>query len=318
MRKNLTERMSKPGIRLRGIAQMPLGSKLALAIIAIMVLVAVFAPLLAPHDPLAIELSKQPPSSEFLLGTDDKGRDVLSRLMYGARYSLVIGLAATAFALVMGAIFGSIAAVSRRWVSELIMRVMDVIMSFPGIALAAVFVAVFGASLPVIIFAIGFLYIPQLTRVVRANVMAEYGEDYVRAVIVSGAKAPWILIKHVARNSLAPVMVFATVLVADAIVFEASLSFIQAGIPEPTPTWGNVIASARDGVLYGLWWQALYPGLAIMITVLALNILSEGLTDAMVASPTHAAPPAVTSGSDAQREADRLVADPVAAHKLQA
>ena len=101
MRKNLTERMSKPGIRLRGIAQMPLGSKLALAIIAIMVLVAVFAPLLAPHDPLAIELSKQPPSSEFLLGTDDKGRDVLSRLMYGARYSLVIGLAATAFALVM-------------------------------------------------------------------------------------------------------------------------------------------------------------------------------------------------------------------------
>ena len=105
--------------------------------------------------------------------------------------------------------------------------------------------------------------------------MSEYGKDYVRAVVVSGARAPWILWKHVVRNCIAPVLVFTIVLVADAIVFEASLSFISAGIPEPTPTWGNILADARAGVLAGRWWQALFPGLAIMITVLCLNILSE-------------------------------------------
>ena len=120
-------------------------------------------------------------------------------------------------------------------------------MSFPGIALAATFVVrVRQRPMPSLIFAIGFLYIPQIARVVRANVVSEYGQDYVRAVVVSGARAPWILVKHVVRNCLAPVMVFTIVLVADAIVFEASLSFISAGIPEPTPTWGNILADARS------------------------------------------------------------------------
>ena len=183
--------------------------------------------------------------SLVLFGTDDKGRDVLSRMMYGARYSLIIGLGATAFALVCGSIIGAVAAVARKWVSEVIMRILDVIMSFPGIALAATFVLVFGNSVPSLIFAIGFLYIPQIARIVRANVVSEYNQDYVRAVVVSGARAPWILVKHVIRNCIAPVMVFTIVLVADAIVFEASLSFISAGIPEPTPTWGNILSDAR-------------------------------------------------------------------------
>ena len=197
------------------------------------------------------------------------------------------------------------------------MRVLDVIMSFPGIALAATFVIVFGNSVPSLIFAIGFLYIPQLARIVRANVMSEYNQDYVRAVVVSGARAPWILVKHVVRNCIAPVMVFTIVLVADAIVFEASLSFISAGIPEPTPTWGNILADARGGVLAGRWWQALYPGLAIMITVLCLNILSEGMTDAMAAAPKA---PVVASDSNlvSKREADKFVADPRLAYKAQA
>lgn len=119
------------------------------------------------------------------------------------------------------------------------MRILDIIMSFPGIALAATFIVVFGNSVPSLIFAIGFLYIPQIARIVRANVMSEYNQDYVRAVVVSGARAPWILWKHVVRNCVAPVLVFTIVLVADAIVFEASLAFISAGIPEPTPTWGQ-------------------------------------------------------------------------------
>lgn len=318
-RKDLTEKLeANPGkVRLRRWKAMSIGSRISLIVLTLVVLMAVLASFIAPYDPLAIFTARQAPDAAFLFGTDDKGRDVLSRIMYGARYSLVIGLGATAFALVIGSIIGAVAAVSRKWISEVIMRVLDVIMSFPGIALAATFVIVFGNSVPSLIFAIGFLYIPQLARIVRANVMSEYNQDYVRAVVVSGARAPWILIKHVVRNCIAPVMVFTIVLVADAIVFEASLSFISAGIPEPTPTWGNILADARGGVLAGRWWQALYPGLAIMITVLCLNILSEGMTDAMAAAPKA---PVVASDSNlvSKREADKLVADPRLAYKAQA
>ena len=236
-------------------------------------------------------------------------------MLYGGQYSLVIGFGATAFALVLGSIIGAVAAVARKAVSEVIMRVLDVIMSIPGIALAAILVLILGNSVPAIIFSIGFMYTPQIARIVRANVVSEYGEDYVRAVIVSGARAPWILMKHVLRNCIAPIMVFTVTLVADAIIFEASLTFIGAGIAEPTPTWGNILSSARDGVLLGRWWQALFPGIAIMVTCLALNILSEGLTDAMAAAPSA---PVSNENADSRREADLLVADPVRAYKEQA
>lgn len=311
MRPTLTKKLQGAG-SLRGIKDMPLGSQISLIVLMIVVGAAIFAPLIAPHDPLQIFTARDAPSAEHLFGTDEKGRDVLSRMIYGTRYSLLIGLLATGMALISGAVLGSIAAISRKPISETVMRIMDIIMSFPGIALAAVYVSVFGNSLPIIIFAIGFLYIPQLTRVVRANVLAAFGEDYVNAALVAGARAPWILVKHVMRNTLAPVMVFATILVADAIVFEASLTFIQAGIGEPTPTWGNILSDARQGVLAGRWWQALFPGLAIMITVLCLNILSEGLTDAMVSTPEKK-----VTGSSTERDADRVLVDPVAAHQAQ-
>ena len=319
LRGNLTQKMEENAgkVRFRRWKAMGIGARIALIVLVLIALMAVFANQLAPYNPLEIFTARQAPSSEFLLGTDDKGRDILSRIMFGARYSLVIGLGATAFALVFGSIIGAVAAVSSKWVSEVIMRILDIIMSFPGIALAATFVVVFGNTLPSLIFAIGFLYIPQIARIVRANVMSEYGQDYVRAVMVSGARAPWILWKHVVRNCIAPVMVFTIVLVADAIVFEASLSFISAGIPEPTPTWGNILADARSGVLAGRWWQALFPGLAIMITVLCLNIFSESMTDALAAAPK--AP--IAAGDDklaGGREADRMVADPKLAYAAQA
>ena len=317
LRGNLTDKMeANPGkVHFRRWKAMSIGSRISLVVLILIVMIAVFANILAPHTPLEIFTARQAPDAQFLFGTDDKGRDVLSRMMYGARYSLIIGLGATAFALVCGSIIGAVAAVARKWVSEVIMRILDVIMSFPGIALAATFVLVFGNSVPSLIFAIGFLYIPQIARIVRANVVSEYNQDYVRAVVVSGARAPWILVKHVIRNCIAPVMVFTIVLVADAIVFEASLSFISAGIPEPTPTWGNILSDARGGVLAGRWWQALFPGLAIMITCLALNILSEGITDAMAAAPSAALDP---TDSSKRREADLLVSDPVRAYKEQA
>lgn len=319
LRKNLTENMEANAgkVRFRRWKAMSIGARISLIVLTLIVLIAVFANVLAPYNPLEIFTARQAPSADFLFGTDDKGRDVLSRMMYGARYSLVIGLGATAFALVCGSIVGALAAVSRKWVSEVIMRILDVVMSFPGIALAATFVVVFGTNLLSLIFAIGFLYIPQIARIVRANIVSEYNQDYVRAVVVSGARAPWILMKHVVRNCIAPVLVFTIVLVADAIVFEASLAFISAGIPEPTPTWGNILADARGGVLSGRWWQALYPGLAIMITVLCLNILSEGMTDAMAAAP-KAAIKASDSNLNSDREADRLVANPVLAYEAQA
>ena len=279
------EEAASKGMKFGGFKNMRMSSKISLILLILVALTAILAPLIAPHDPLEIFTARQAPGNGFLFGTDDKGRDILSRMLYGGRYSLVIGFGATLFALFFGSIVGAIAAVARKSVSEVIMRVLDIIMSVPGIALAAVLVLILGNSVPAIIFSIGFMYTPQIARIVRANIVSEYGEDYVRAVIVSGAQAPWILIKHVLRNCIAPIMVFTVTLVADAIIFEASLTFIGAGITEPTATWGNILADARGGVLAGRWWQALFPGIAIMVTCLALNILSEGLTDAMAAKP---------------------------------
>ncbi len=291
IREKQTEQLEKAaskGLKLGGWKKMTLSSKIAAVVLVLVALTAILAPLLAPYSPVEIFTARQAPGNGFIFGTDDKGRDILSRMLYGGRYSLIIGFGATAMALVCGSVVGALAAVSRKSVSEAIMRILDIIMSIPGIALAAVFVSILGNSVPSIIFAIGFMYTPQIARIVRANIVSEYGEDYVRAVIVSGAKAPWILIKHVLRNCIAPIMVFTVTLVADAIIFEASLTFIGAGIQEPTATWGNILADARGGVLAGRWWQALFPGLAIMITCLALNILSEGITDAMAAAPSAA------------------------------
>ena len=303
------------GLKFTGLKNMKTSTKIALVILVAVVLISILAPIIAPYDPYAIGMARQAPDAAHIFGTDDKGRDILSRILYGGRISLVIGFGSVLFALVLGSIVGALAAVSRKAVSEVIMRILDIIMSVPGIALAAVLVTILGNSVPAIIFSIGFMYTPQIARIVRANIVSEYGEDYVRAVIVSGARAPWILMKHVLRNCAAPIMVFTVTLVADAIIFEASLTFLSAGIAEPTPTWGNILADARAGVLSGRWWQALYPGIAIMLTCLALNILSEGITDAMAAAPSA---PVDTENSESRREADLLVADPVRAYKEQA
>ena len=279
MRRTLTEKLSEPGLRLRAL---PLGSRIALGVVLLVALMALAAPLVGRYDPLLTGDPALPPNAEHWFGTDAIGRDIWARVVHGARSSLVIGLAATGVALAAAAVLGSIAATARTWVSEILMRVLDIVMSFPGIALAAVFVAVWGSSVPVLVLAIAFLYTPQLTRVVRANVLAQFGEDYVAASKVMGARTWWILTRHVARNCLAPILVFATVLVADAIVFEASLSFINAGVKPPNPSWGNVLADGKQLLLIGGWWATFFPGLAILITTLCLNILSEGMTDAMV------------------------------------
>ena len=284
MRSNLTTKLeNKAGGRFSNLKNLPTPSKIAVTFLLLVVAVAVMAPLLTNYSPLASGPPVKPPSGDHWFGTDAIGRDIFSRVAFGARSSLVIGLCATAAALVAASVLGSIAATAGKAVSEVLMRVLDIIMSFPGIALAAVFVAVFGNSLPVLVFAIGFLYVPQLSRVVRANVIAAFGEDYVSASRVLGASTAHILLKHVARHCIAPIAVFATVLVADAVVFEASLSFINAGVKPPNPSWGNILADGKQLLLTGAWWPTFFPGLMILLTVLALNILAEGLTDALAA-----------------------------------
>ncbi|QOV38433.1 dipeptide/oligopeptide/nickel ABC transporter permease/ATP-binding protein [Streptomyces ferrugineus] len=285
-RKRLAEALSRPGIRLRGWRKLPTLSKVAVCFLAVVVLMALFAPVLAPHDPL----DQQPPvdgtghpSAEHWMGQDSLGRDILSRLMYGARWSLAIGLGATGLALVVGALIGALAATSRKAVDETLMRCLDIVMAFPGIALAAVLVAVFGGGITVLICAIAFLFTPPVARVVRANVLDQYGEDYVTAERVIGARTPHIVLRHVAINCAAPVLVFCTVQVAEAIVFEASLSFIGAGVRPPDPSWGSVIADGKNMVLTGGWWATVFPGLLMLVTVLSLNILSEGVSDAWAA-----------------------------------
>ena len=330
------DKVTAPAARFQGWKAMPLGSKIAVVVLVALALMAILAPELAPFKPgqsgLAsveevvtlddgtetnITSQAAPPGGEFIFGTDGSGRDVLSRIIYGARVSLVVGISATALALAAAVVLGAIAATGRKWIAEALMRTLDVVMSFPGIALAAVLVLALSATLPtlpVVVVSIAVLYVPQLTRVVRANiisqfgvranVIAAFGEDYVSASRVLGASTAHILLKHVARNCIAPIMVFATVLVADAIVFEASLSFVGAGIKATnTPTWGNMLSEGKALLLSGHWWVTFFPGLFILITTLCLNVLSEGLTDAM-------ASPRIRSRADV--EADEAALEEVA------
>jgi peptide/nickel transport system permease protein len=286
-RTGLATRLADQGARFRSLT---LGSKLALGFLVLIVLVAVVGPFLAPFGENESFVPATAPGAQHLFGTDIGGRDVLTRLLYGARVSIMIGLGAVALAVLIGAVLGSVAATGRKWVDETIMRVLDVVMAFPGIALAAALLfalsgaslGMFGSTVPVIILSIAIVYSPQLARVVRANVLAQYGEDYVRAERVIGAGRFYILTKHILRNTAAPVLVFATVMVADAIILEASLSFLGAGVQQPAASWGNVMSDGRELVMSGGWWATTFGGIIILLTVLALNILAEGLTDAMV------------------------------------
>jgi peptide/nickel transport system permease protein len=299
-RRGLTARLARPGIRFR---RLNAPSWVAVGVLVLLVLVALFCSLVATHNPDALSTDSGGPSGAHWFGTDQSGRDIFSRLVYGTRWSLAIGLGATGLALVSGALIGAFAATASRWLDELVMRILDVVMAFPGIALAAVLVAVFGHGIPVLILAIGFVNMPSIARVVRANVLAQYGEDYVAAERIIGAKRRFILAKHVAVNCAAPVLVFCTVMVADAIVFEASLSFIGAGIQPPNPSWGSVLADGKDLVLTGGWWATLFPGLLILVTVLALNVLSEGISDAWAAPSARSARAGAVAKAVAAEEA---------------
>ncbi len=264
------------------------GAVAGLVFMVVLVLVAVFAPLVAPHDPgvqnrtalLVPPFWEAGGSTAYLLGTDAVGRDMLSRLIYGARYSLFIGLFVVTLSLAAGLLLGTISGYVGGWVDTVVMRVMDVVLAFPGLLLALVLVAILGPGLMNAMIAITLVLLPHFVRLTRAAVMTERDKDYVVAVRTAGAGPIRIMVKTVLPNCLAPLIVQTTLSFSNAILEAAALGFLGMGAQPPTPEWGTMLAEAREFILRA-WWVVTFPGLAILLTVLAINLVGDGLRDAL-------------------------------------
>ncbi|MGE6781178.1 ABC transporter permease subunit [Ensifer adhaerens] len=264
------------------------GAVIGLVFFLFLVLLAIFAPWIAPHDPVMQyrDAVKVPPvwqeggRAEFLLGTDPVGRDMLSRLIYGTRFSLFVGVIVTTLSLVGGIALGVIAGYFRGWVDTVIMRVMDIILAFPSLLLALVLVAVLGPGLVNAMIAIALVFQPHFVRLTRAAVMSEKTRDYVVAAKVSGAGHGRLMFKTILPNCMAPLIVQATLSFSSAILDAAALGFLGMGAQPPTPEWGTMLAEARE-FINSHWWIVTLPGIAILITVLAINLMGDGLRDAL-------------------------------------
>ena len=259
-----------------------------LIIITIFILCALLAPVISPHDPIENSLYDQikPPvwfpggSSKNILGTDDLGRDILSRIIYGARLSLLVGVVSVGIALFFGSLLGALAGYFKGWVDNIIMRFMDILLAFPHILLAIVIVAYLGPKLRNAMMAIGIITIPRFARIVRASVLEEFEKDYVMAAKAVGSKNGRILFNAILPNCLAPIIVQASLGFGSAILDAAGLSFLGLGAQPPTPEWGAMIAQGRSMILRA-WWVMTLPGIAILLGVLGFNLLGDGLRDAM-------------------------------------
>ena len=256
------------------------------AVMAVFILMAVFAPLVAPYDPLDQNLPEKfdGPSLAHPFGQDELGRDILSRIIYGARISLTAGLAAVAIATAAGTLIGLVAGYLGRWPDSLLMRLMDVVLAFPSILLAIMVVSVLGPSLPNAMLAIGIVFVPQIARVVRSAVISVRERDYIEAERALGASNTRIVLSGVLPNSMAPLIVQATLTLATAILDVAALSFLGLGARAPSPEWGAMLTDAfRSG--FGVFVQGqhaiIFPGIAIALAVLAVNFIGDGLRDAL-------------------------------------
>ncbi len=264
------------------------GAVAGLIVFVLLVLTAVLAPVLAPHDPTTQyrDAFLLPPvwqdggRAEFLLGTDAVGRDMLSRLIFGAQYSLFIGIVVVAISLIGGVVIGLVAGFFGGWVDGLIMRVMDVILAFPSLLLALVLVAVLGPGLTNAMIAIAIVYQPHFARLTRAAVMGEMRREYVTAARVAGAGNIRLMFKTILPNCLGPLIVQATLSFSSAVLDSAALGFLGMGAQPPAPEWGTMLAEAREFILRA-WWVVTFPGLAILISVLAINMMGDGLRDAL-------------------------------------
>jgi dipeptide transport system permease protein len=264
------------------------GAVIGLWVFIALVLLAVFAPVFAPHGPIEQyrDAMLVPPVWEeggqwkFLLGTDAVGRDMLSRLIYGARFSLFIGVVVVGIAATTGVSIGLIAGYYRGAVDTVIMRIMDIILAFPSLLLALVMVAILGPGLLNAMIAIAIVLQPHFVRLTRASVLNERGKDYVTSARVAGASPFYLMTRTILPNCLGPVTVQATLSFSNAILDAAALGFLGMGAQPPTPEWGTMLAEAREFILRA-WWVVTFPGLAILITVLAVNLVGDGLRDAL-------------------------------------
>lgn len=256
-------------------------TKLAIAMIVIVVLMALLAPWLATHDPLLLDPSVRlkGPTSDHLLGTDAYGRDLYSRIIYGSRVSLLVGAGVLTISVICGVILGAIAGYFKA-LDGLIMRVMDGIMAIPAVLLAIAMVSVSGSSLTTVVVAIAVPEIPRVTRLVRSIMLSVRNEPYVEAAITLGTAPFRVLVRHMLPNTVAPLIVQGTYIFAAAVLIEAILSFLGAGIPPETPSWGNIIADGRSyfQLLPGL---VLYPGIVLSLTILTINMLGDAARDAL-------------------------------------
>jgi len=264
------------------------GAVIGLWFLGIVVVLAILADLVAPHSPIEQyrDALLRPPVWEnggtwdFVLGTDAIGRDMLSRIIHGARYSLFIGAVVVTLALIGGVTLGLIAGFMRGWVDTVIMRLMDIILAFPSLLLALVLVAILGPGLFNAMIAIAVVLQPHYVRLTRAAVLSERTKDYVIAARVSGAGMLRLMFITILPNCMAPLIVQASLSFSNAILEAAALGFLGMGAQPPTPEWGTMLADARELILRA-WWVVTWPGLAILLTVIAINLIGDGLRDAL-------------------------------------
>jgi peptide/nickel transport system permease protein len=260
-------------------------NKLALAggiIVAFLLFVAILAPLVSPYDPNDIDRKHilEPPGIQHPLGTDDLGRDVLSRMIWGSQISLSVGFVAVGISVIMGMIFGSISGYYGGWMDRIIMRFIDIMLSVPTFFLILAVIAFIGSSIWNIMIIIGITSWMGVARLVRAEFLSLKEREYVLAARAVGASNMRIIFRHIMINSLAPVLVSAVLGIAGAVLVESSLSFLGIGVQPPTPSWGNILTLGKDN-METAWWLSVFPGLAILITVLGYNLLGEGVRDAL-------------------------------------
>ena len=255
-----------------------------LIIFTLIVLMAIFAPLIADYQTKAIKVDVpnrlKPPSMERLLGTDEMGRDILARVVHGARISLVVGISSVGIALLLGGTLGAVSGYYGGWLDSIIMRTMDVLLCLPDVLLALAIIAAFGNSQTNIMISIGLAFTPKMSRIVRAAVMSVRSNEYIEAARSIGARNGRIILSHVLINCMGPIVVQVTLYVANAILTISALSFIGLGIQAPTPEWGNMLASGRS-FMRDHTYIVMAPGLAIFFTILSLNLLGDGLRDTL-------------------------------------
>ncbi len=252
------------------------------AMLLSVVVLAISGPSLLAHDPNAMDFTAQfaPPSLQHLFGTDDFGRDIFTRVAYGARVSLQVGVISVGLAATVGSLLGLLAGYSNRFVDEVVMRSMDVLYAFPAILLAIAVMAALGKGVGNAMIAIGVVYIPIFARIARAAVLSVRNEEFVQAARALGAGHRRIMFQHILPNILSPIIVETSLSLAFAILAEASLSYFGLGTQPPDPSWGRMLAEGR-GYLRQSIWMGLFPGLAIMVTVMSFNFLGDGLRDAL-------------------------------------